>query len=84
MVFYWLLICFTLCSGKYLNYVNKNSNPPEKRNAFEMFYHETNNCLYLFGGGNGNHKFNDIWAFNMSNYIWERIEITTPDQPRNI
>ncbi|OMJ71479.1 hypothetical protein SteCoe_30308 [Stentor coeruleus] len=70
-----------ISSSKYLNLINKNSIPPEKRNACKLIYHEKNDCLYLFGGTNEKTKFNDIWAFYFSDYTWERIEVSSSSQP---
>ncbi|OMJ93851.1 hypothetical protein SteCoe_3040 [Stentor coeruleus] len=78
---FWLFILFFISSSKYLNFINQNSIPPEKRNACKLIYHEKNDCLYLFGGTNEKTKFNDIWAFYFSDYTWERIEITNSFQP---
>lgn len=84
MVIFWLLSYASLCSSKYLNFVNKNSVPPEIRNSCGLVYHKRYDSLYLFGGTSGKRSYNDIWVFFLRNYTWERIEITTPVQPRNI
>ncbi|OMJ65890.1 hypothetical protein SteCoe_37467 [Stentor coeruleus] len=75
------LIIISLSSGKYLNFVNKNSIPPEKRSFCKILYHQTNNCLYLFGGINQKQRFNDLWAFYFSSATWERIESSKELQP---
>ncbi|KAI8977696.1 hypothetical protein BDF20DRAFT_581865 [Mycotypha africana] len=32
------------------------------------------NKLYIFGGTNGRHLFNDIWSFDLHSRVWTRIE----------
>ena len=33
------------------------------------------NNLYVFGGTNGQEKFNDLWSFNLQNKTWTRINL---------
>ncbi|XP_011499682.1 PREDICTED: kelch domain-containing protein 4 [Ceratosolen solmsi marchali] len=59
---------------------------PSARSGHRMINIKKN--LYVFGGFYDNHKdckyFNDIYCFNMTNYVWNRIETSgIPPVPRS-
>lgn len=38
----------------------------------------TNNQVFVMGGSDGEHIFDDIWKFDLTNSCWQRIPVTMP------
>ena len=66
------------------NRIIESKNPenlriPQGRMSFGACIH--NNILYMFGGNNSNHKFNDLWKFNLLTKKWSLVRPANPVLP---
>jgi len=58
-----------------------NPNGPAARCGHSATIHKNN--LYVFGGTNGEVRFNDIWVYDLINQSWRQIQPKENPPPRN-
>ena len=54
---------------------------PEPRSNFSMV--SESDCLYIFGGSNGEHTMDDFWKFSLNKRSWEKIKSENPPEVMN-
>ncbi|OBZ90202.1 Tip elongation aberrant protein 1 [Choanephora cucurbitarum] len=65
----------TLSTGprwEQLTFNNKAGDCPEPRSGHVSVIFD--NKLYIFGGTDGQHMLNDLWAFDLHSRVWARVE----------
>jgi len=54
--------------------ISSSSNIPGARSGSKSFKHTSTGELFLYGGGNGSGRYNDLWKYNIINNTWTWIK----------
>jgi len=62
------------------------STHPAERVYAGVCYDKDRNCVWLFGGWNGSHYYNDLWKFDLEEKTWSQVvpEGTLPEKRQKV
>ncbi|OMJ95256.1 hypothetical protein SteCoe_1471 [Stentor coeruleus] len=78
-----LILLLSFASSLKVSPIPPNLTPPTYRRSISIAYDNTENSVYIFGGGrqSGETFTNIMWHYNITSKQWGQIPINTPDIP---